>query len=879
MRELWRRITFFFSRRRLYEELAEEMQIHQEMKSGQPGFGNPTRWKEISRDVWISPLLDTLIQDLRFGSRQLRRNPGVTATIVISLALGMGATTAIFSLMNALLFKALPVTEPQQLVAMTHGLENGMGPSLSYPLFERLRAWHGAGVELFGYSYSEAQLISGPLKRKVGVQLVSGNFYSVLQVRPAIGRLLEAENDRRGGRLSDAAVISDRLWRGSFHQDAGVIGRKILLDGHPFVVIGVAPRNFFGVEPGSYPDVAITFGGYALLSPKQTLLDCRSCSAMEAMGRLRPGVKVSQAEASLQLAWRSALRDTVPENLPDRYRKEYFADRLVLEPAGSGPDSYLRNRFTKPLYLLLGMSALILLAACSNVANLLLARAHARQRELAIRLSTGASRRRILQQFLTESLLLALLGLVAGAVIYEVCVLGLIRFMQRNGQDVFLATRPDALVLVFIIVLTILTVLLFGLAPAMLASRSPLRSTLAEMAPALASKSKLGSGILAAQVALSLTLITGALLLARSLYDLRTFDAGFRRDHLLIASPDVSETIPKAQDQLQFEQQVVARIRALPGVRAASASTLVPVVGGLWTTDFVADGYVPQTKNDTKCYVNFVSPGFFETMGTPLLLGREFEARDQQPNAPVAAIVNESFARHFWSKENPIGKRVHEVDKAKRIAVIGVARDAKYRTLRDDAPRTIYLRFPPPPAGLAFNFQVEVWTAPHPEALVPAVRKIFQDENAQIPVRLQTFDRLIDGRLLYERLLSGIAICFGVLALLMATVGVYGVAAYSASRRTLEVGIRVALGATKPQILWLFVRQHLAFVLAGLAAGVASALGLAQFLRAWLFGISAADAPSFVAGMGVLAAVSAIAILIPAARAMRLEPWRLLQND
>jgi predicted permease len=879
MNELWRRIAFYLDRERLSRELDEELEMHRQMASPE-SFGNATRWRENSREVWISAWVEGLLQDVRFGARQLARNPNVALTIIVSLALGLGATTAMFSLTNALLFKALPVEDPERLVVVVHGADGDRGPSMSYPSFAKLRKQGETVADLFAYAGWRTQFRSGAMERKIHLGVVSGNFYSALQVRAQAGRLLEPSNDQRGSSFDNAVVLSDRLWRGSFHADREVIGKKVFLDGVPFIVAGVTPENFFGVDPGTYPDATITLAATEIFDPHSPLLDCRQCNTVEVMGRLRPEVSTAQAESALQLEWRGICRESDTKDLSPLFRKSSAADRLFLDPGGNGPDSYLRSTFVKPLYLLFGMSALILLAACSNVANLLLARALARRRELAVRLSIGASRPRVVRQSLTESTMLAVLGLVGGAVVYEGCIRGLLQFLQDGSVDVFLDTRPDTRMIFFTLALTAVTTLLFGLVPAVRASRAPLRGVLSENAQNASGNSKLGRGILAMQIGISFTLLIGAILLARSLYELRNFDAGFRRDHLLVASPDVGKAIPSASGQLLFARRLVSRLETLRAVRSVSASTLVPGGGASWAASYIADGFESGDKENALCYLNFVSPHFFATMGTPLLLGRDFGPADERSGAPLTAIVSESFARHFWGNENAIGKRIHETDKVARITVIGVARDARHRSFRQPAPRTVYLPFPPPASeGLMWGFHIELWTQTNPESLIAAVRKAFREENSQVPVELHTFNTLIDRRLLYERLLTAIAICFGVLGTLMSGIGVYGVAAYSASRRTLEVGIRVALGATKPQIVGLFVSEQLLIAFTGLTVGVVGALTLTRFLQTWLFGVSRADVRSFTAGVFILAGVSAIATFIPAARALRIEPWRALRSE
>ncbi len=885
IKALRRRLQFLLIRNRLYQELEEEIETHRSMKAAEDTpraaeFGSATRWKEISREVCLGAWLDALVQDLRFGARQLRRNPGFTATIVISLALGLGATTAMFSLMNALLFKALPVPEPRRLITVSHGSADDHGPSMSYPSFLALRQGSQDVADAFAFASWREPLKSGPMEREIELGVVSGNFFSALQVKAQVGRLLDLNNDRRGGPEANAVILSDRLWRDDFQGNPDVIGKNVLLDGVPFVVIGVTPPGFFGVDPGTYPDATITAAGTAVLDSRSVMLECRQCNSVEVMARLRPGVSIARADSAMQVAWRSVLRDTASEDLSSLYRESLNGDRLYLDPGGTGPESYLRDTFVEPLYVMLGMSALILLAVCSNVANLLLARSGARRRELSIRLSTGASGVRIIQQFLTESAMLAILGLAAAAAVYQACLRGLLLFMQSNGEDIFLDTRPDLTMIGFTVGLTVFATLLFGLLPALRASHVAPRGALAESSQNASRKSKLGRGILVAQIAVSFTLLAGALLLARSLYELRHIDAGFRRDHLLNASPDLSKALPKPEDQERFARRMVSDIQALPGVRSASISTILPGSGEIWVERYLPEGQAAPSKNDAFCFLNYVSPRFFETMGTPLLAGRDFVPSDRQPKSPSSAIVSDSFAKHFWGSERAIGKRIHDVDGKQRITVIGVAGDARHHSFRDAAPRTVYLPFPPPAlSGGRWGFHIEVWTKTNPESLLTAVRNAFHAENSSVPVKVNTLNALIDRRLIYERLLSAIAICFGALGLVIAAVGMFGVAAYSASRRTLEVGIRTALGATKPQIVGLFAREHLLLALAGLLAGVAGGLVLTRFLQTWLFGISSGDLPSFITASVILASATFIATLIPAVRAVQIEPWQALRRE
>ncbi|HEX3683941.1 MAG TPA: ABC transporter permease [Bryobacteraceae bacterium] len=820
------------------------------------------------------------IEDVKIGLRQLIHNRGVTTVIAVSLALGLGGAIAVFSLLDGLLYKSLPVPEPERLMVVTHGTEDEHGPSMPFPVFSILEKQGREAAELFAYSGWNAYVSDGTTEQKVLVQVVSGNFYSVLRINPQLGRLLGQADNQRGGLSSNAAVLSDRFWRNRFQADSKIIGKKILIDGIPLVVIGITPRDFFGVSPGTYPDVTITFAATTFWNTRGMLLDCWDCNSVEVMGRLAKDASVSRAEASLRVAWRSVLSSRSFDHSSETFRKNLSAEQLFVDFGGSGPDSYLRYSFVKPLNVLLGMSGLILLVACSSTANLLLARGHARRREVAIRLATGAPRRRIVQQFLTESLLLGLVGLGCAGAVYQGLVRGLLWFMAAEGNEVDLNIEPDARIVLFSVALVAVTVLLSGFLPAVQASRVPVRTCLAENSQRFAARSRFQRAIVAMQLALSLILLSGAMLLARSLYQIKNFDAGFRRDHLLIASPDFSSQTFKPEEQTQLAKRVVSRLQRAPGVRSASVSTLLPGEGGSWSAQYVPEGFSLGSEEQPRSYLNFVSTGFFNTMGTPLLLGRDFNPQDGQTGSAPVAIVSESFARHFWGTDNPLGKRIRDADRKESAMVVGMARDARHKSFRQPAPRTVYLPFPPPlPDGARRGLRVEIWTYTNPESLMKLARQAFNEENSHIPVELQTFDSVLDRRLLYEHLLTFIAFGYAVSGILLAVIGIYGVTAQSTSMRTLEVGIRAALGATGPQIIALFVREHLLVSSMGLLAGLLGASWFTGFLRNWLFAVSPKDWFTFVASTLLLFLISVIATLIPAAGAVKVDPIEALRFE
>jgi predicted permease len=842
--------------------------------AAQRAFGNTTLVMEDVRETWGWTWIESCFQDLRFGCRILVKSPGVSLAIVLSLALGLGATTAMFSLLNSLLFKTLPVAEPQRLVSLQHGVGTDLDGSFTYPQFDHLRQEIKSAVDVFAVSGGINRLQSAGIDRKAEVQFISGDYFRILGIQPFLGRLLEPADDVAGA--PSAAVISYRLWQNSFLGDPSIVGRKILIDSVPFTVAGVTPRGFFGVEVGGNPDIILPFAGKPVLSPQFKMLECRGCYWLTIMGRLRPGVEPANAEAGLNVVWKNVRRATVPESLTERWRAEYFADRLALEPAANGKSS-LRERFTKPLLILLAMAGAILLISCSNVANLLMARALARRRELAVRLSIGARRSRLVRQLLTESALLAVAGLIGSIAVYWFCVNSLLRFLQTTYATYYLDTTPDLRLAAFVAALTLLTLCLFGLAPGLQSTRWRLIGTLADSSPTVASRNPLSRLALGGQLALSLSLLLAAILLARSLYDLRTFDAGFRRDHLLLVSPDTSAVL-KGTAQIRYTATALAAIRSLPGVRSASASIVIPMSGSSWQRDFVATNQASVRGTDSHCYMNLISPDYFKTLGTRLLMGRDLTERDTFANAKVA-VVNQSFAQRYWGGENPLGRQFHEVDKKEILTVVGVVEDAKYRDFRKASPAVVYLPLLQSESLMGWDPHLQVWTNGDPHSLIAPVRELLAAQHSGISVNYQTFTELIDERLLYERLLTALAVSFGGLGILICAVGIYGVAAYSVSCRTSEIGIRMALGATPAKVMRLVFGEQLLVIAAGLCAGAAGALALTRFLRSWLFGVAPDDLPSLLASMLCLAAITALATAIPARRAAATEPLKVLRHQ
>ncbi len=882
--ETVRRIHYLFARKRLEADLREEMESHFAMLAADRDpdlarrrIGNLTRWREISRGVWGWNWLESLIGDIQYGLRLLAKSPGFTLAACLSLALGLGATMGIFSLMNALLFKPLPVPQPQQLWGLVRGSPQEDSDNFSYPLFTTLHRFNNTGVPFFAVGGDYVQVNYGDSVRNTPTMLVSGNAFQILGLKAYAGRMLNPDDDIRGIPHGANCVLSYRLWQSQFHGDRSAIGEHVTIGKQRFTIVGIAPREFFGIYVGAYSDLILPLAAYAAMNPAQPILDASDWTWLVLMARVPAGMTTERLTAGLNTLYPALKRESKFQG-----SQPGQPDRLYLEPLKNGV-SAIRTRFSKPLYVLLAMTVLILLIACANIANLLLARSVVRHREVAVRLSLGAERGRVLRQLLTESALIAILGAAVSVPIYLACTRGLLRFLQSGADsDVFLNTTPDWRLVAAAFGAVCCTVLLFGFAPALRGSRCDLNASLSEKNQRLTAKTSFGNFVVAVQISLSLVLLLGAALLSRSLYDLRTFDAGFRRDHLLIADVDTTQSIHKNADVVRFFDKLLERVRALPGVRSAAASKVVPLSGQSWENDYELEPHRNEAASHVHSYLNWVTPGYFETLGTPLLLGRNFSARDSA-NAPRVAEVNEMFVRRYFGATNPIGRRIFEIKKNREdpIQIVGVVRDARYRRLVDEAPPTVYRPIEQMPAAFDFllELNLEVWTNPPAGDLAAPIRATVKRLNSDVSTDIQTFDSLIDSNLLYERMLTALSIAFGAVGLILAAIGIFGLCAYSVGRRTSEFGIRMALGATPTGILRLVLSEHLRLLAMGLAGGLALSLALTRFLRAWLFGVSATDPILFCAAILILSVIAVCAALIPARRAGRLNPVTALRHE
>ncbi len=843
--------------------------------------------------------MSTLLHDLRYGLRMLARNPGFTAVAVLTLALGIGANTAIFSLMDAVMMKALPVQKPEQLVLFFEGSDEGMRISkggigeggrwkyYSYPLYEYLRDHNQFFQGICAFRVGEDRLSVSVVGRPAGESapevrghLVSGNYFSVLGVNAVLGRTLSPEDDRPGAR--PAAVISYGYWKQNFGGDPAAVGKVVDLNGTPFTIVGVTPREFFGERVRRSPDFWLPMVMQPQIMLHESFLKDPDVYWVNLMGRLKPGATRQQAQAGLTVQLRQFLTSQAGSHISPHTRREIEKSYISLAPGGPGI-SWLRERYSEPLHILMAVVALVLLIACANVANLLLSRAAARHREISVRLALGASRARLIRQMLTESLLMAGLGGALGAVFAAWGVR--ILLSKFAGPSSGLNVSPDLRVLSFALAICALAAILFGLAPA-------LRSTRVELAPALKAGSfspgvsgrrwSLGKGLVSFQAAISLLLLVGAGLFVRTLQKLEAEDLGFNRQHALLVGIDPRLAGYKPAQLAPLYQRLIDRVNALPGVRSASLAAYSPMSGNSSTSNISVEGYTPSPGQDMDVHTNVVGWKYFETAGTPLLLGREIGLQDTV-SSPKVAVINGTMAHDFFGDQNPIGRRFGFGDEPKHsgdIEIVGVAADAKFSNLRQKPERMVFLPVLQMQGDAAYVWELELRTAGDPRSAATEVRSALAGIDKGLPpTSLKTLSEQVDDSLEQERTISQLSSFFGLLALTLACVGLYGVMAYMVARRTSEMGIRMALGARSSHVLWMMLREALFLVLAGIAIGIPAAIGAGHLFSSMLFGLTPSDPVTISLATLLLVAVAVLAGYLPARRASRVDPMVALRYE
>jgi predicted permease len=835
--------------------------------------------------------MDALRQDLRFAFRTLAGSPGFTAVAALTLALGIGANTAIFTLMDQVLFRLLPVERPERLVVLdgpggfsgsTHS-HSSFIKELSHPMYLGLRdkADAFAGV-LAQYTTPVHLTESGQTERVDGV-LVTGTFFDVLGLRPAAGRLFTPDDDRTPG-AHPLVVLGHGYWTRRFAADASVVGRTVRVNGHPMTIVGVAPAGFHGISVGESIDVYVPLMMQPQVIPTWTRSGLNEWRVrwLTVMARLKDGLTREQATASVNVLYSQLLREdlaTVEGTRSERFRTSFLGKKLVLHPGGRG-SSDLREQSKKPLLVLMGMVGLVLLIACANVANLLLARGSSRQREVAVRLALGASRLRLMRQLLVECLVLAAIGGALGLAVASWTGGLLVRALPFEAAPRVLSSEPDLRVALFALSLSVLTALVFGLAPALQSTRFDLAPTLKNESTSVMGGSapfRFRKGLVVAQVALSLLLLIGAGLFTRSLMNLRQLDPGFQPEQLLTFAVDPSLNGYPLERRVQVLEKIREEVAAEPGVQSVSLADVALMTDSNSSSTVKVEGYESKEGENMNPNFNWVAPDFFSTMGIALVAGRDFTDADG-PGAPKVAVVNETFARYFFGDKDPLGRRFgygRPGDKPE-IEIVGVVKDGKAANLREEPIRFVYVPYRQQEAIGAMTFYAR--TTLDPEALAPRMRALVSGVDATLPVSsLKTMRAQIGESLFVERLVAALSACFGLLATLLAALGLYGVMSYAVSLRTREIGIRVALGAGRKTVLGMVLREVAVLAAIGVAVGLPSGYGLGRLVEAQLFGLTARDPLTYAIATLTLLVTALLAGYLPAARATRVHPMVALR--
>jgi len=829
--------------------------------------------------------LSGLGKDFRYGVRRLRLEPLFSLVAIFSLALGIGANTAIFQLIDAVRLRSLPVARPQELLQVhvdplksRSGNFTGNWPQLTFALFDRIQREQKAFSKLAVWSSDRLNLSAGGEVRYADALWVSGSFFDTVGVGALRGRVL-APGDDTPGCPSPAVVLSERFWRRELGGREIAPGQTIRIEGRPFEIAGITPSRFFGVEVGHAFDVALPVCAEELIADSPRTKN-RSGWWLASLGRLAPGWTLEKANAHLAAISKGIFEETLPGNYDAADTKEYLSKKLVAVPAATGL-SDLRNDYSDPLWLLLGISTLVLLIACANIANLLIARASARQREIAIRLALGASRRRLIRQLLAESLVLAAAGAACGAALAQVLSRSLVSFLSTRQSQWFVDMPRDLRLLAFTVAIAFLTCMIFGLLPAVQASRTaPIESMKTGGRGIAAGGARLSvrRALVVSQVALSLVLLVGSLLFVRSLRNLLALDAGFSRDHILAVGSDFTRLRVPRERRTEFRRELLERVRAVPGVSDAALARIVPLAGNYWNERVRVPG---SDVAGQTAYFNAVSPGYFRTMSTPLLSGRDFDDRDRAGGLPVA-IVTEAFARTFLNGASPIGRTVQldfqGGDTTRRYEIVGLAKDTKYVELRENFAPIVFVsiaqeELPRPWASIVVRSELPLGT------LLPSLASAIAAASPDVDIDFRPFRDILRDGLLRERLMAGLSAFFGLLAAILAMVGLYGVVSYMVVRRRNEIGVRMALGATRRDILILVLREAGTLVAAGIAIGVVLAVGAAMFARSLLFGLKPTDPATIVGAALGLAAIAAVASALPAQRAARFDPVVALREE
>lgn len=856
------------------ENIARGMTPDEARQAALRTFGSVTLAKESTREVWVPRWLQGLGQDIRLSFRSLRATPIVTAVAIASLALGVGANTAIFSIINSLSLRALPVSDPTRLVLLANGTPGTS--AFNYPVWDEIRrrsdpfnsvaAWAPASFNLA--ASGETQLVDGVW--------ASGGFFETIGVRAFVGRTFSDADDKSdGGPEGPVAVISYNFWMRHFGGVADVLGRTLPLDGIPFTIIGVTPPAFFGMEVGRTFDV---------VAPLENNHGTRGANVswLRIVGRLKPGETIATATAFLR-ARQPEIRDaTLPATATASFRKVYLQVPFEVIPGGTG-SSALRRQYERSLVAIIIVAGLVVLIASANIANLLLARAAARRHEFAVRMALGASRWRLARQVLMESVVLAIGGTAVGLFVASWGSRAMVQALSFHADvqraTVFLDLSLDWHVLIFTLVLTCATVLVFGAAPALRASAVASSDVLTHGRGSVAdARTGFSSGLVITQVAMSLVLVVAAGLFVRTFVSLLDLPLGFAPEQLLVVTVKADHAATALDARQRIFDLALGAVRAIPGVADAGASVVTPVSGQSFGNQVEVAGTPPRPDNDRGAFVNHVSPGWLRTLGTQLRSGRDFTDADHQGGQSVA-IVNETFARKFLGGSSPLGRAVTGIGDAP-VEIVGVAADAVYRSLRDPIPATVYLPFARSREAAQFGMNLTIRSrGDSPQRLLKEIEAALAATNPRLTWTARPLVDQVDGSLAQEHLLATLSGFFGVLALLLGGLGLYGVTSYSVSRRRREIGIRMAVGADPLGIVRLVMSRTFTLVIAGILVGTVGSVWASKFVASLLWGLQPRDPATLVGSALLLILVATIAAGVPALRASRIDPALVLRNE
>jgi predicted permease len=853
-------------------------------------MGSANSVKHRIRSAGWETAVENLGHDLRYSARTLAKSPGFTLVAVLSLALGIGANTAIFSLMNVVMLRSLPVEEPGRLVLFGQGRSAGSTGSMPdgssdlysyrfYRSFSQMNEVFSGVAAIDSIEFGTHGAMAGGGRESLHASLVSGNYFSMLGVNSLKGRVLNDADDASSG--SGTVAVASYSWWQRHGNDTAAVGKTIRIEGTDYTIVGIAPHGFFGTTVGESPDFWIPLSMEKEISPGWNGLDDKWFQSLYLVGRIKPGVTVAEATANTNLIYKRYLRTEYLGATPSPKDLEDLSHAHIdLTHAARGM-SRLRRRFSLPLEILAAIAGLVLLVACANLANLLLARGAARSREFAMRMAIGATRSRVVRQLLTESCTIAFLGAAIGVAMAWKAGHLLLTMASSTQEVAAMNVSPDLRVLAFTVALTLVTALLFGIAPAIRATKLDLTGSLKQGRGIAAPSSRisLSRGLIVAQIALSLVLLAAASLFLRSLVNLTRVDTGFNKQNVLVLNLDeYSAGLPLDARLVNLQQQIEDRVQAVPGVQAASFSMFV-FNQGMWSDDVTMQG-IPRTPGNSQDILhNVVGKGFFSTMGLPILAGRGFDATDKI-DSPKVAIVNQTMAHMFFPDSSPIGHHFCLGDDASHsgdIEIVGVAGNAKYDSLDESPEPAAYF---PYAQRVQYFGNFEVRYSGDAGQINSAVRRAIEDVNANIPINsISSLTELVDESTANQRLIARLSAFFGLLAAFLVCIGIYGLLSYAVARRTSEIGVRMALGAKRSNVLWLILREILVLVAIGVAIGVPVALEGNRLVAKLLYGLSPADPASLLAAVAMLIGIALLAGYLPARRASLLEPTAALRCE